>query len=295
MSTPPLFRQSFAKTLLTDCPALLRRQMVSEGRKASKAMNAGSLLDYLVFEQSGRYEIVDARYRSGPRQGEPCTDWMGKDAQVSRDDILARGLLPVLEAEVQALRPTADAIVARIRELARDMAGGYTFELLYQPHMTWTTELGVESEGTPDVLVVVEMRDLFKVCSIDVKHTGFLPQKRMAAQVFNMGWDVQGAAYREGSRLWIESERCTPALHMDHVILASSSLALGLPPVARRLSPIYLEIGKRRWEKAQRCWQQCLATGEWPGYSEDELQPSHFHVRTLEEYDESQFTETEEP
>lgn len=279
MSTPPRFHQSYAKTLLNDCPALLRIQL-AKGRTPSRAMAAGSLLDYLVFGQDDRFEVVDARYKSGPREGEECTDWTSKDARAARDEAQARGLLPVLGCELDALEGTAVAIRARIIGLARDMAGPYEHSIHYQPVMQWTSDLGVLCEGTPDVVVQVHMRDLTKVCTIDVKHTAFLPMKRFCGQVFAMGWDIQGAAYREGSTKWSESELSRPAFHMEHVILASSSTAVGLPPCKRNLSPTYMAVGKKRWEEAQAIWQRCLDTDDWPGYPEDDAEPSHYLVRT---------------
>lgn len=292
---PPLFRQSYAKVLLTDCPALLRIQMVKE-RKQSRAMQKGSLLDYLVFDQSDKYEIVDARYKTGPRAGQPCTDWQGREAQEQRDRILDEGLLPALETEIEALNDTAVAIQARIVKLADEMAGGHRRDILFQTHMTWTSARGVACEGTPDVVVLVHMPDLIKVCTIDVKHTGFLPKKRFNAQVFAMGWDVQGAAYREGSAKWAESEHAAYAFHLEHVILATSSLEAGLPPVARRLSPAYMAGGLKRWEKAQGIWQECLASDSWPSYEETDAEPSHFYVHTeIEAIDHTQAFPEEEP
>jgi hypothetical protein len=300
---PIRFRQSYAKTLLHDCPALLRLQMVNEGRKATKAMNAGSLLDYLVFGQSDRYELVDARYRSGPRDGQPCTDWTGKEAREARAEVEQRGLLPVLAQEVENLTPTADAIRARIVKLAREMAGSRgAAEILYQPAMEWTSALGVDCAGTPDVVVVVNLPDLrggpdlLKVCTIDVKHTAALGKGKFERQIADMCWDVQAAAYREGSAKWVESERGKPAFHLDHVILATSSIAVGLPPVARLLAPAFLSGGHRRWEKAQREWRFCVETDEWAGYDEEPAEPSFYYVRQhVEAFDPTSETPEEEP
>jgi hypothetical protein len=287
----PRFHQSQAKVLLTECPAVLKRQLTTE-RTQSRAMEAGSLLDMLVFGQDDRYEIVDARYRSGPREGQPATDWLGKEAKQQRDEIRARGQLPVLECEVDAMAPTAEAIRERIARLAAEMAGSYTPEVIYQPTLQWTSELGVECEGTPDVVVVVPMRDMVKVCTIDVKHTAFLQPKRFNAQVYAMGWDVQGAAYREAAARYYEAERGVYTFHLDHVILATSSTQAGLPPCARPLDPVYMEVGKRRWEKGQRMWKECLDTDSWPSYSEAPAVPSHFVVRTeLEAFESTEFPE----
>lgn len=282
------FHQSYCKTLLNDCPALLKLQL-GKGRKASRAMEAGSLLDYLVFEQDDRYEIVDARYKSGPRAGQQCEDWTGREAQDAREGVRASGLLPVLQCEVDELAPTALAIRMRIVALSREMAGGAVVKLTYQPRIQWTSELGVECEGTPDVVVTVHQQDIIKVCTIDVKHTAFVSPAKLKRQVYDMGWDIQGAAYREAAKAWAEAEHGGMAYHGEHVMLCSSALDIGLPPLARRLSHVYMEVGKRRWEKGQRIWRMCVESDYWPSYDENDIEPSHFHVRTLEEYDENQF------
>jgi hypothetical protein len=296
----PRFRQSYAKTLLTDCPALVKKQLDNDSRNPTRAMQKGSLLDYLTFGLDDRYEVVDARYKSGPREGELATDYTCKEAREAKEDILSRGLTPALEVEIDALAPTARALRARIQLMAEEMSGGraagHDYAIEYQPHMEWTSELGVDCHGTPDVVVLVFMRDLIKVCTIDVKHTAFLQPAKFDRQVYSMCWDVQGMAYAEGSKAWAESEHSTPAFHMDHYILASSSLELGLPPCARPLAPTYKEVGRRRWNKAQGMWKECLASGSWPSYQETPVEPNRYVVSTwLEAYDESTFTEDAEP
>lgn len=288
----PRFRQSYGKTLLSECAALCWKQVQNDVRNPTRAMQRGSLVDYLAFGQDARYEIVDARYKSGEREGQPAEDYAGKDARAQRDEILSRGLTPALPHEIEALTPTALAIRERLQALALDMAGGfggYRFDVVFQPHMEWTSELGVECSGTPDVVVLVFMRDLIKVCTIDVKHTAFMQTKRFNRQVRAMGWDMQGATYAEGSKAWAESEHGMPAFHFEHVILATSSVEQGLPPCARRLDATYMALGRKFWKKAQEQWQACLDSSSWPGYSEEAATPSHYDVRTLEEYDPSTF------
>lgn len=293
-SGSPRLRQSLAKILLQDCPALCLKQLQRDSSHGTRAMQRGSLLDYLVFGQDDRYEIVDARYRSGPREGEPCTDWTGKEAQQAREEIGSRGILPVLESEVAAMNDTADAIRLRIIGLSLEMAGTDRVDVIYQPRMEWTSALGVECAGTPDVVVVVHLRDLTKVCTIDVKHTAALGKGKFERQVADMCWDVQCAAYAEGSVAWAEQEYGAAAYHSEHVILATSSIESGLPPVARRLAPAFMAGGKRRWEAAQRIWQACVDSKNWPGYDESPVEPSFYYVRQyVEAYDPSQALEEE--
>jgi len=286
---PPRFRQSYAKTLIDSCPAKLRRDIV-QGRRSTKAMDGGSLVDMLVFGKTDRFEVVDARYRSGPREGQPAEDWTGKDAREQADEIRARGLLPVLQVELERAQETADAINLRVSRLIADIAGDYPVTRYDQQHVEWTSQLGIECEGTPDIIVIVAMRDVVKVCTIDVKHTGFMNPKRFSRQVYDQCWDVQGAAYREGAVAFAEEE-LDNAFHLEHWLVCTSSIEDCLPAVARALDPIYLAVGQKRWEKAQLEWKRCLDSDTWPGYDEGPVRPSHFVVRTLEEYDATEFEE----
>ncbi len=275
----PRFRQSLAKTILNDCPALVKLELDGERtREPSRAMDAGSLLDYLVFQQNDRYEVVDATYKSGRRAGEQCTDWVGKEAQTAREEIRGRGLLPVLQAEIDELQPVADRITSRLDQLAAEVAGDREWQILYQPKMQWRTSLGVDAEGTPDVLLLMaESYGDVSVLSVDVKHTAALPQKKFNAQVFSMGWDIQGSTYGEGCvHHAVDECGANTAKHVGHIILATSSIHIGLPAVARRLSETYMAIGEKRWQKAQALWMQCWESGEWPGYDEDPAEPPRY-------------------
>jgi hypothetical protein len=291
---PPRFRQSMAKTLLAECPAVLRHEMV-HGKHTTKAMDQGSLLDYLVFGQDDRYEIVDAVYRSGPREGEQCEDWTGKEARQSRDEIRSRGLLPVLSAEIDALEPAAEAIRGRLTALSLMLSAGQLRELRYQPHIEWTSALGIECEGTPDAILIVPLSAMTQVWTIDVKHTAFMQQAKFERQIHQQGWDLQGAAYAEAAVSYAHQEGFANASHVEHIIVASSAVNLGIPPPARPLEPSYLAVGARQWMKAQLLWQECLDSGQWPSYPEKPAAPPMYVVRTLEEYDATDYDEPEEP
>jgi hypothetical protein len=254
------FRQSHAKVLLSHCPAVLRR-MIDGGHYPSKAMEAGSLVDYVLFRRSDRYELVDARYKSGPREGQPAEDWTGTEAREQAQAIRARGLVPVLEHELDAAEEAAAPVRKRLEQLAE---GGM---LLEQPHIEWTSSLGIECEGTPDAVIVRP----HGIHVVDIKRTDPRPDK-IARQVHAMGWDIQAAAYREAST----SEYSQ--LYLGHIILTVDPDGM-VPPCARPLEDIYIEIGQRRWEKAQLMWKECLDSGEWPGYPESPIAPPYYTVR----------------
>jgi hypothetical protein len=273
----PRFHQSQAKVLLTESPADLREQMDGE-RTTTRSMDRGSLLDYLVFGLDKKYEVVDARYRSGPREGEECTDWTSKGAQEAREEVASRGLLPVLQSEVDALMPKVRAVLARL-ELLRGKATAH-----FQPTIQWTSAADTECEGTPDCILIEQYNGVALVRTVDLKNTLAYHPDKFARQVHAMCWDVQGAAYAEAAVEFAWLEHGGDPIYQGHTILAckdGSTRCRALP-----LSQVYLEIGRRRWEKAQKLWKECLDSGRWPDYPESEVQPSLYVTRTeLETYD----------
>jgi len=295
---PPLFRQSLAKVLLQECPALVKKQLDNAREKTTAAMTGGGLLDALVMGHHHKYEVVQAFYKSGPRKGEPCIDWQGAEARKEKERIQATGKLPVLQNELDELDEAAAAIKRRLGELYEQEAEGHGYKVMFQPQMRWTSALGVACRGEPDIVIRVSHPAVTRLATVDIKHSAALAREKLHRQVFAMGWDIQGAAYREAvvaEELRLSEGSGKPVQHVAHYLLLTNSMEEGLPPCCVPLSTTYLAVGLRRWEKAQRVWQSCLDTGNWTGYSESPIEPSHFVVRTeLEAFDEDSF-EGEEP
>lgn len=270
------FHQSQAKVLLTDCPAELKHQM-DRGRVATRAMDAGSLLDYLVFGQDQKYEIVDAR----DKNGDVVTDWRTDAAKGAREEVAALGKLAVLQHEYDAANESATRIMVRLYELQGRS------RMFMQPTVQWQSELGVECEGTPDVVFIdtvthPDFATLIRV--VDVKRTTAINPLGLKRQIQAMCWDVQAAAYKEAATehayQQMESGTVTNLIYQGHTILACQSG--GREAIrAYPLSEVSMELGRRRWEKAQKQWQECLASDYWPDYPEDPIEPPRYAVREL--------------
>lgn len=268
---PPLpegtrFRQSSAKVLLTEHPRALYEKL-TKGQKTTEAMERGSLLDYVAFGRDDLYEPVDTRYRSGERQGEPVTDWSTKDAQKERKRLRALGVLPVLPCQLEAVAPRAQAIRDRVNEFARERSAAVCF----QQRIVWTSELGVQCEGTPDVYLT----DLDGSCwVIDVKETDPDPRV-LSSQISKMAWDVQGAAYEEAVNHWIPSSQWR-----GHWILACDPNSDEM--CFRELDRAFMMLGRQRWAAAQQTWETCLATNVWPGHGDGTIAPKRWAVVAAE-------------
>jgi hypothetical protein len=250
-------------------------------------MDGGSLLDYLVFDLDDRYEVVDARYKSGDRAGEPCTDWTATEAKLARKEITALGKLAVLDCEIAEMMPQVERVKLRLASL---IGSGTCF---YQPRIQWRSELGTDCEGTPDVVVLRLVNRLWTASTIDLKRTVAISPDKMSKQVYAMGWDIQAAAYREAALSFARSDSLSSSTVIEytgHTILAVQDGGQGFVR-AYPLDAVYMEVGKRRWERGQGIWKQCLDSGVWPEYSEDPIGPPHFVTRTELESYASAFTE----
>lgn len=279
-----------AKVLLTESPAHLFHQM-ARGRMATRAMEAGSLFDYLVFDLDSKYEVVDARYRTGRRAGQPVTDWQGKYAQEMRDEIRRAGKLPVLQDEVDGMTHKAERARLRIRELLGDG------RMVVQRKVQWRSEAAgfeLECEGTPDLVYLYPETRIYSTA--DLKNVASVHPRKMARQIYEMCWDVQAAAYEEAAAELSRDEffandpadpdDCSePWTYGGHTIIACESG--GMEQIrCYPLDPVYLAVGRRRWAKAQRQYKECLDSNDWPGYPENPLGPSLYVTRTeLETYE----------
>jgi hypothetical protein len=266
MSIPRL-HQSIVKDLLK-CPAIARHRLETERKKATKAMERGTLVDQLVFG-GANFHTVSARLKSGPKKGELATNWQCAEAQEQAKEARARGQVPVFEHELEAAQQVAGAVRARLLEEGIELG-----QCIKQDTVQWTSRLGVECEGTPDLAYLVREglkahSYVHKVITIDLKVGENADPEYLDDHIYNMGWDIQGAAYQEAMAfLYPEAEG-----RGAHWVLASDANPPNCITFAP-LSPAYLAIGQARWERGQHLWVACQATGVWPEYVNRPLSPS---------------------
>lgn len=279
MNERPRLRQSIAKDLVTKSPEHVRQILEGEmKRKESKAMQRGSLVDQLVFGGAA-YQVVDATYKSGPRKGQPCTDWLATEAIKQKSEILARGQLPVLQSELEK----AQTIAGRVKSIL--LEANFDPKFCRSQHtLTWTSKLGVECEGTPDFYHVLSSRAAglgpdelgntppVRVDTFDLKVVESCNPDYLDKHVADMGWDIQGAAYQEA----VHANWSTVQERGMHWILAIE--AESLIGVVCPLSEAYLEFGKMRWERAQVIWAHCIESNTWPGYKSRHLVPPQYII-----------------
>lgn len=266
MSIPiPRLHQSIAKILVTKCPAIARHQMETERKRGTKSMERGTLVDQLVFG-GANFHTVTARLKSGKNKGELATTWQCAEAQEQAAEARARGQVPVFEHELEAAQQVAGAVRARLLEEGVVMA-----QCSKQLAVQWTSRIGVECEGTPDLVFFDRHSsgEVRRIVVIDLKVGENADPEHLDDHIYNMGWDIQGAAYLEALCALFPSAEG----RAEHWILASDAN----PPncmTFEPLSPAYLGLGQDRWESGQRKWLQCWESGNWPEYEKRSFTPS---------------------
>lgn len=244
----PRFHQSYAKTLIQECPAIFKAQFDAEQRAPSRAMEKGTLVDQLVFGGSN-FHVIDAdSYRT-------------KKAQQERDDARASGMVPVLSEEFEPARRLAGAIKSRLAMEGIDLEKCHK-----QRTLQWTSAEGVECEGTPDLFF--EAPGGYWTIDLKCGHTA--NPDRLEQHLYDQGWHIQGAAYQEAVNWGRGPLPCTGRHYLVCAETKSGADCITIAP----LSPAYIDLGMRAWRKAQHIWVQCWANNDWPEYTSRPLQPT---------------------
>lgn len=247
------FRQSYAKTLLNDCPGQLRKD-IDNGRVASRQMNTGTVIDQMVFGNRA-YHTVSAVYKSGARKGKPVDSWT-PDAKAEKEAAEQRGQIAVLEKDVGRLEEAAGFVRSELKIRGIDLASD---AVRTQGRMEWIGVDGVLCLGTPDIVVYDAQT------TIDLKFGEECDPARLRQQIWDLCWDVQGAAYQEaiGSR------------NGTHAIARASYDCF----VMVTLSALSLAIGRERLAQARSIWQGCLSSNEWPWWADTTVDPPEYKLR----------------
>ena len=238
----PRLRQSIAKVIVMECPAIAKAVYDGEHRAPSRAMEKGTLVDQLVFG-GANFHVIDA------------ADYRTKKAQTERDEARESGMVPVLADEFEPARKLAGNIKSRLLMEGIDLE-----QCEKQRTLKWTSEGGVDCEGTPDLCL--------KNITIDLKVGHTANPDKLEQHLYDQGWHIQGAAYQEAVRYNSVGEY--PGRH--YLVCAETKSGADCITIAP-LSPAYIDLGMRAWRRAQVIWVQCWATNEWPEYTSRPLQP----------------------
>jgi hypothetical protein len=194
------------------------------------AFDIGSAAHALLLEEGAGVEEVHA------------DNWLTKDAKAQRDELRSRGITPILTKDFER--------TLEMSRVATEFLKYHNIDVSKTDNeCTMITEVdGVLCRTRADIYIPGRI--------IDYKTTG------MNLDVFNksaskFGYDLQAAMY---SRVAAElGERC------EWLFLVQETVE---PYPVQLFKPTldFMEVGKRKFEKALMIWSECMMYENWPGY-----------------------------
>jgi len=224
------------KTLATKTPAHWLYD--STHPKTSDAFTLGTAAHSLILEaDTSQFEVVDA------------ANWLTKDAKTAKAEALTAGRVPLLTKEFEQVKAMRDAVMAH--PLAKTALTGHKAEY----SAFWQHESGTMLKTRPDA-----MHDGGPLGNliVDLKTTASADPNEFGRTAHQFGYHIQQAHYQAGLKavtgedfdfLFVLVEKQAPYL--------VSVVELDAEDVAR---------GAELAERGIRIYNQCQASGKWPGY-----------------------------
>lgn len=225
--------QSGIKVLLHETPFDYANPPEEE---PSEEMNFGSIVHSLALGKLERFAIS------------PFDDYRTKDARAWKEETIAAGQIPIKADKYDEAELVAAAIRDRLHSLIGDADYFTEVPFFWQEGETWCC--GMADIWVPSLSLV-----------IDPKVTGNIGL-RAQSHIINMGWDIQAAWYRRG----LEAITGQPVRFCN--ILAKPE-----HPFTTRVIGIgegWHHSAEMECLRALRIFQECEASGVWPGYPDME-------------------------
>ena len=239
----PSLNASIAHVLLTETPLHAKRAhprlTPQHDREESSRLDLGTIAHALLLENDrSRVVVIEA------------DDWRKKEAKQERDIARARGKLPILMADFEAVEEMVSAARQAIleSEVADDFAAAIPEQtLLWKEEGIWMRSR--PDKATDDWRVVFD----YKTCA------GTANPLMWSKAVLRHGYDLQCALALRGIQHLFKVQRTTFVFLVQEVE----------PPYALALislDPAWLKMAEEKLRMAMSIWKGCLRTNEWPGY-----------------------------
>jgi exodeoxyribonuclease VIII len=236
------------------CPAKWRLSPVKE---KTKAMAAGSVLDYLLLCVNENFRRDYAVAPKTFEDGDPW-NWARKESKawkaahssvqiVDNDDYTA--------ALFAADRMRTDPIIGQI---LRDSD--------YQVYVIadWVDEVtGVWVKCKAMLDVVPRILTTYDTFIFDLKRLSDASNERFDRQVYDNEWHIQAAFYTDIFNAANDHQRNCWGLIV-------SETAAPFQPARRIVDAEFVDLGRTKYREALALYCQCLATDKWPGYDDME-------------------------
>lgn len=211
-----------------------------EHPKSTAAMDAGKVLHSLMLGKGVDIAVIS------------YDNYKKKAAQQERDAAIAAGRVPMIAAKYDVLVVAADKLRTRLAQ------AGYPLEGESEVAIEWHErgELGpIVCRCRLDHVFMQQGRIL------DIKHVRSAHPEKVARTFVDYGYDLQAHCYSRALAALMPQH----AGRVDFTFLFLESYAPNavLPAIP---NGAFQEIGRLRWERALKTWEQCLHTQAWPSY-----------------------------
>lgn len=272
----PSLTQSIAKLLIERSP---RHAMVEHPRLAPPTQDSDDYESYDKAKAIGNAAHKIILGRGKDLEIIQSNDFRNKAAQTARDDAWAAGKEPVLEKHLAtASTMVASAFEQLKRHEASDafMNGAGEVVLVWQEDGIWFRQM---VDWLHDDLLTV---DDFKTTGMSVApHT-------LGMMMANAGWDVQAAMAERGLDA-LDPERA--GRRRFRFIAQENDMPYAL--TVAQMGEAALTMGRKKLQAAVDIWKHCIATGEWPAYTNRVVIPEYpgFRENQWLEREVSEFSE----
>lgn len=260
----PSLSNSIAHIMLSKSPAhafnchprLSKNYQPSE----SSRFDIGTAAHDLILEGgTAKICVIDPQeHRSKPNKANPegaiPSGWTNGAMRAARDQARSNGLVPVLPWDNAALRHMVEAAHeflehTELRGILKDGKPEQT--LIWQEDgadvPSWSRSR--LDWWTNDRAIILD----YKTCA-NANPEAFI--RGMGA----FGYDMQCAFYRRGAMI------CGDMPEMPAFVFLCQEIEAPYACSLVSLSRAYLEIAEAKVERAISIWQECMASGKWPGY-----------------------------
>lgn len=245
---------SVAKLLITRSPlhAWMAHPRLNPNWKpepSKEEFDIGTAAHALLLEGVDKMQEFDPAQYPNQKGGGVATGWTNKAIREARDAARAEGKIPVLVEQASAMRAMVET--AKTAFAANDDLKGYTI----QGEGGVSEHTIIWHEGGTYFRARLDRVSTDRKLIVDYKTTDCAEPNVFLRQIINMGYDIQAAFYLRALQ-----RPDTKFVFMAQEVEAPYAVSfIGMPPS-------FVELGKRKVERAIALWRECMASGKWPGY-----------------------------
>ena len=257
-SPVPSLSSSIAKLLITRSPkhAWLEHPRLNPKyrRVDDSRLDLGSYAHKVLLEgNEDGVTVINPIDYPGKKGGIP-DGWTNDAIREARDTAYAEGKLPILSRDVLRVREMVAVTQKAVAENP-DLAGYSLSDGMPEHIVRW-------HEGDTHLRAMLDSVSADRRLIYDYKSTTNAEPEAFLRLMFQMNYDLQGAFYlranqRPDTKMIFIAQEIEPPYAVSFI---------GMPPAM-------VELGTRKVERAIAIWNACMASGQWPAYSNRVLWP----------------------